>query len=1652
MAANTVTYFGDVTTVGNTVVAQTLTSQGNYSIFTGNVSPAVTSNVGSVAIPWNAAYLASANVTSSNISSISRAVGVNTASDNSTKLLVDGNVYASSSLESQNVFATTSANLLTLNTSSISGFLGINTTSPSASQTPVGGGTITGSAVVIPDAPRSNVAIYIPNSTSGVDMGTQGFGNTDTSTRSLFFEAWIYIVTISGRIATVGTPSTTGWQLQVANITGRLEVLVGGTGTGWPKTASPTTAVVAGTWTHVAGAFTSGASGSVCAWVNGGSKATTTWSTGNAPGYSSSDNAWLGVTSAGGLGTGFYIRDLRIFYGTGAPANPTTFTPDSAPFSATCPTYAFASGTLAFRLQPLLSIFPYNLKVEGNVQVSNSFQMSKGVFTNVLVTTSNIGQTATKRIFSPLAGGVVGIGQFPVVGSATLQVTGNVFASNALQSAKIFATSSNSAVSNILYINGNIGINKSSTDTTVDVAGNVYISRYAHVLSFVIPNSNLVTILGVSSIYGPVGINTNADINSNLTILGNVWASNALYGNIIGPLANVTTLNVSFIYGTAGSVGFNTSVTPGGPTFQFSGGNNVYASNALSAQNIAVTTSMYYNEDLTKRSPHLVPNTSNAGAIQAWINASCNTTQKVGWSASAAPVYSNIVTGGPQSSGDYSSSILLADGRVLFVPYNASNIGVFNPANSQLSIVVPSGTLGGPFSSGILLPTGNALFFSTSGTVGTYNPITFDFSSISIPGGAGSSTGVLTANNILVAPNYWPSNVVNYNFNTGVMNPVKTIVNKWREQSTSLYSVNASGFWESVTWSPVLNIFVASGLSIFAWSIDGKDWNNATTIPPGYVEWYATAWSDSLNIFVAVGGAGGLMNNSAWSTDGKNWYTSTTLRTVDPFCYWHSVAWSPTASGGLFVAGGGGGSFKSAWSINGKDWNPATTSLYALDNSCYWDCVEWSPVLNIFVAAGTNGTFNSAYSANGKDWYLQQGTTLGNIDPLSSWSSVAWSPTASGGLFVAVGYSGSSNSAYTSDGVNWSLNDAWATGGPTLNNLDPSCVWLGIAWSPNTAQSGQAANAGIFVAVGGNGTFNSAWSEDGVNWYVPIISLNTIDPLCSWYSVRWSPALKVFVATGGAGGEPAVNSAWSEDGKRWYNIKTLYNVDSSGTQWRSIAWSDFLSMYVAVAYAGSLNSAWSRDGLNWLESNSPICNVDGTEVAWSGVAWSPDLNIFVAVGGCYFAYPPTTLHNSAWSIDGVNWNASIITLKSVDPDCRWYCVTWSPTVAVPGSSGSYGIFVAVGGGSGTKNSAWSSDGKNWYGGATTPINNIDPGAGWRVAWSPALNIFVAVENEYGANGSGSAWSSDGLNWNASTTPLGPLAYFWMDVAWSPTAGIFSAVGYGDSGYSSAWSTDGKNWYAQTTNNLASISGGIWTAVACNSDGVFMAICDSSLSALSTDGKNWFRGPDMSSTNAFIGLAAAGQGWAACGTGPGGFGGAFPGSNSTFAKPPSQYQNGTCLLPNGNVIIPSPGTANVMQFDPVSLGYSNIYIGTEGFSSLTLAPNGNVVGTPVTSNIIVVNPSSGVSSNITTGAALSSGVLLPTSNIIFTSQTSNGGMFDPSTLQYSNATQITGSFSSAKLIPKGQVVFTPYNSANVGLLYTMTPVSREFCMSPYFNKF
>lgn len=311
-----------------------------------------------------------------------------------------------------------------------------------------------------------------------------------------------------------------------------------------------------------------------------------------------------------------------------------------------------------------------------------------------------------------------------------------------------------------------------------------------------------------------------------------------------------------------------------------------------------------------------------------------------------------------------------------------------------------------------------------------------------------------------------------------------------------------------------------------------------------------------------------------------------------------------------------------------------------------------------------------------------------------------------------------------------------------------------------------------------------------------------------------------------------------------------------------------------------------------------------------------------------------------------------------------------------------------------------------------------------VTCSPELRMFCAVGGGAATQGGGGGapfrsknvvTSVDGSTWTTRTLPT---ADYWGHVSWSSQLGMFLAVaGGGDKrSANAAISKDGVTWTAATLSNTWYWSSSIWSQEA----GRFLVL----------------GGNKNGSTNT-------------------------PTANTITITRVAKTSSGSALLPTGNVLFKTPGEANLIQFDYTARTASNIIVGTDSYSGLGLTPSGNVVGVPATGNVLSLNPVAGTASNVrVTGgnvtSLFSSGVTLPHGNVVFVPGISaNVGMFDSATLTYSNSTPVGRAglnFMSGTLVPSGQVVFAPWDSQNVAVLNTLTPSTREICLSPYFNKF
>ena len=232
--------------------------------------------------------------------------------------------------------------------------------------------------------------------------------------------------------------------------------------------------------------------------------------------------------------------------------------------------------------------------------------------------------------------------------------------------------------------------------------------------------------------------------------------------------------------------------------------------------------SQYYTGDSVRSAAHLVPNQTNAPAIQNWINFStsvANNPARSWWATSQTPTFGNVNLGVNQFC---SGGIFIAPNSVLFVPTSTKVLTYYPDNGTYTTAVIPSGS---SYSGGILLPTGNVLFLPQTSNVGMFNPVNSTYSiAATLPNPI--YTGVLTSSsNVTFFPLAISSNIISYNFVIGIRSNVFQMQgsSSWSPTNGSLKTIDSSCLWNGVAWSPGLSLFVAVGYS--------GTFNSATSLP-----------------------------------------------------------------------------------------------------------------------------------------------------------------------------------------------------------------------------------------------------------------------------------------------------------------------------------------------------------------------------------------------------------------------------------------------------------------------------------------------------------------------------------------------------------------------------------------------------------------------------------------------------------------------------------------------------------------------------------------------------------------------------------------------------------------------------------------------------
>lgn len=288
-------------------------------------------------------------------------------------------------------------------------------------------------------------------------------------------------------------------------------------------------------------------------------------------------------------------------------------------------------------------------------------------------------------------------------------------------------------------------------------------------------------------------------------------------------------------------------------------------------------------------------------------------------------------------------------------------------------------------------------------------------------------------------------------FNTNICLSALSRIGYLGTSIASAWVARVTGFsydWESVCWSPKLNIFCAvssdgGGNSQIMTSPDGINWT-MQTLAFDKMPYNSICWSPELEIFCVVGYSAGGYSSALTSSNGESWAVHPSTDSD-----WVSVCWAAQLS--LFVAVSGYAPYVMT-SPDGITWTDADAPVEQSWSSICWGAFgtgnPMSPGRFVAVATGTDVVMSSD---DGVTWTPRTATSSKN------WRSVCYSPSLN--LYVALA-SAHDKVMSSADGVNWyARNIAYSD-------------WRTVCWS---------AAMGVFYALSFDATV-MATSPDGITW------------------------------------------------------------------------------------------------------------------------------------------------------------------------------------------------------------------------------------------------------------------------------------------------------------------------------------------------------------------------------------------------------------------------------------------------------------------------------------------------------------------------------------------------------------------------------------------
>ncbi len=362
--------------------------------------------------------------------------------------------------------------------------------------------------------------------------------------------------------------------------------------------------------------------------------------------------------------------------------------------------------------------------------------------------------------------------------------------------------------------------------------------------------------------------------------------------------------------------------------------------------------------------------------------------------------------------------------------------------------------------------------------------------------------------------------------------------------------------------------------------------------------------------------------------------------------------------------------------------------------------------------------------------------------------AVAWN----GSVWIAVGSGGNVVSRST-DGITWA-----PTGGTLFGQGG-----FAVVWNPT----------------------NSVWLVGGSNSFAftPTIGISRDN------GITWTPITNFIMTGSNIPGRPFWANTLNFFGIGNSNLNTIIR-SSNGITWPFVT--NLGSIFIQhavwngnVFIAASANTFILRslDGISWATTSI-------TNFTTRAVAYSPTLGMWQVVGTSGTINTPLIYYSFFNSYNSATWLPANGVTQSIGGGTQigFFDIIWANNqfVAVGSSNQNYGCFT-------------SSDGINYTRQASTIIS-VSGSEAYGIAYSPSLNLYVAVGSDPNSLGRTLATSSNLTSWSLNSNVFGG---FGNAVTWSSEQELFVAAGGSATATLSnclASSSNGIDWFTFRSNS------------------------------------------------------------------------------------------------------------------------------------------------------------------------------------------------------------------------------------------------------------